>query len=92
VGNAVSTIGDLAAGTADIVAQTTAMVASFLTEDLKGPIEGSEDVFRATSNLLSETVGTVNSMVKKLAHVLSTAAPKLPSWDTIKDPKAGRSP
>jgi len=88
VGNAVSTIGDLAAGTADIVAQTTAMVASFLTEDLKGPIEGSEDVFRATSNLLSETVGTVNSMVKKLAHVLSTAAPKLPSWDTIKDPKA----
>ena len=83
-----SNIGNLASSTASLVADTTAMVASFLTEDLKGPIEGGQDLLRSNAESLKETVGTLNSLVGKMAHILSTAAPKLPSWDTIKDPKA----
>ena len=83
-----SGVGNLAASTADLVADTTAMVASFLVEDLKDPIEGAKGFLQSNVDGIKQTVSTMNGLVQRFAMVLNTAVPKLPSWETIKDPKA----
>lgn len=83
-----SGVGNLAASTADLVADTTAMVASFLVEDLKDPIEGVGGFLQSNVDGFKQTVSTMNGLVQRFATVLNTAVPKLPSWETIKDPKS----
>ena len=78
-------IGSVLTSTADIVADTTKLVANFLTEDLANTdIKGSLTDAGAG---LRETIGTLNGLVMKFAAILHTTAPSLPSWDTIKNPK-----
>ncbi len=83
-----SGVGNLAASTADLVADTTAMVASFLVEDLEDPIEGVGGFLQSNVDGFKQTVSTMNGLVQRFATVLNTAVPKLPSWETIKDPKS----
>ena len=81
-------VGSIASSTVDLVADTTAMVASFLVEDLKDPVEGAKGFIDVNMEKVSQAVSTMSNLVRRFATVLNTAAPKLPSWDTIKDPKA----
>lgn len=81
-------VGNLAASTADLVADTTAMVASFLTEGLKDPMEGVSGFVQANVDGIKQSVSTMNGLVTRFAMVLNTAVPKLASWETIKDPKS----
>ena len=84
--SALSSVGSLASSTADLVADTTKLVAQFLTEDL-ATVEDVKESFQASATGLASTVSTLNGMVSKFAMMLHTAVPKLPSWDTIKNPK-----
>jgi hypothetical protein len=83
---AISGVGNIVGSTADLVADTTKLVAEFLTEDLQS-VEEVKESFKSGASGLRETVATMNSLVQKFAMILHTAAPKLPSWETIKNPK-----
>ncbi len=85
VQSAIAGAGSVLSTTADIVADTTKLVANFLTEDLANTdIKGS---LTEAGSGLRETVSTLNGLVMKFATILHTTAPSLPSWDTIKNPK-----
>lgn len=85
VQNTISGVGSVLTSTADIVADTTKLVANFLTEDLANTdIKGS---LTEAGSSMRETIGTLNGLVMKFASILHTAAPSLPSWETIKNPK-----
>lgn len=85
VQSAIAGAGSVLSSTADIVADTTKLVANFLTEDLANTdIRGS--ITEAGSSLRG-TIGTLNGLVAKFAAILHTTAPSLPSWETIKNPK-----
>lgn len=85
VESTIASVGSVLTSTADIVADTTKLVANFLTEDLANTdIKGS---LTETGAGLRETINTLNGLVMKFAAILHTTAPSLPSWDTIKNPK-----
>jgi len=77
--------GSALSSTADLVADTTKLVADILTEDLRNTdIKGS--ISEAGSSI-RETINTLNGLVVKFATILQRAAPSVPSWETIKNPK-----
>ncbi|KAI8105773.1 hypothetical protein M9434_000354 [Picochlorum sp. BPE23] len=85
VQGAIQGAGSAISTTADIVADTTKLVADILTEDLRNTdIKGSLTEAGAS---IRETINTLNGLVVKFATILQRAAPSVPSWETIKNPK-----
>lgn len=83
--SALSSVGSAVVSTADIVKDTTKLVAEFLTEDLANTdLKGS---LTESGAAIRDTINTLNGLVYKFASILKATTPKIPSWETIKNPK-----